>query len=364
MTTRKILTEKRVLSALLACAFLITLLISGFAEAANGMPPKRKPRVSPLLLEAQESFAPLPDKPIFKKDNPGLNAKLSLGKMLFFDTRLSKSNVFSCNSCHNLATGGVDNNQFSTGHKWQIGGRNAPTVLNASLHVAQFWDGRAEDVEAQAQGPILAGVEMGATKELVIKRLESIPQYVTLFKEAYPDDKKPLTYKHVGDAIGAFERMLITPSRFDIYLKGHENALANAEKKGLKTFMEKGCGSCHDGMGIGGHGYRKFGLHGTPKNMKDKGRYEVTKDKEDINVFKVPSLRNIELTYPYFHDGRHWTLEAAVKDMGKYQLGEKLSDKEVASIVIFLKSLTGSPPKRLIPILPPSTATTPIPDRN
>jgi cytochrome c peroxidase len=355
MTIRKTRTEKSFLTILTLCVFTITLLSTGPAEAK---------KASPLLAEAQDTFSPLPDKPIFKKDNPSNEAKLTLGKMLFFDTRLSKSNVFSCNSCHNLATGGVDNNPFSTGHQWKTGGRNAPTVLNASLHIAQFWDGRAEDVEAQAQGPILAGVEMAATKKLVLKRLKSIPQYVALFKEAYPGDKNPLTYKHAADAIGAFERTLLTPSRFDEFLKGNENALTKAEKDGLKLFMEKGCSSCHEGIVIGGNGYRKFGLYGTPKNMEDKGRFEVTKDKEDINVFKVPSLRNIELTYPYFHDSRHWTLEAAVKDMGKYQLDENLNSKEIASIVTFLKSLTGTAPKITIPILPPSTAKTPVPDRN
>lgn len=317
-----------------------------------------------LRKDALEWLSPLPEKYQFKKSNPGTPEKLLLGKMLFFDTRLSKSNVFSCASCHNLATGGVDNNRFSTGHKWQTGGRNAPTVLNASLRIAQFWDGRAADVEAQAQDPILAGVEMAATKELVLERLNSIPQYVERFKKAFPNEKMPLTYENIANAIGAYERTLITPSRFDRFLKGDDNALSRTEKKGLKTFLDKGCSTCHDGAAVGGGSYRKFGEQHQPPNMEDKGRFNVTKDEDDINVFVVPSLRNIELTYPYFHDGRHWTLEAAVKDMGYYQLDEKLSKHEIGDIVAFLKSLTGDAVETTIPILPPSTARTPVPDRN
>ncbi|VAX17373.1 Cytochrome c551 peroxidase [hydrothermal vent metagenome] len=319
---------------------------------------------SPLLLDAKDHFEPLPDKPVFKPDNPGNAAKLELGKALYFDTRLSKSNVFSCNSCHNLAGGGVDNNPLSTGHGWNVGGRNAPTVLNASFHIAQFWDGRAKDVEAQAQGPVLAGVEMASTKDLVLKNLNSIPEYVALFAKAFPKDKKPLTYQNMANAIGAFERTLITPSRFDKFLKGDESALSSGEKEGLKLFIDKGCTNCHNEVAVGGGSYQKFGVENKPKFLKDKGRFEVTKDKDDMYVFKVPSLRNIELTYPYFNDGSVWELEEAVKIMGWTQLGEKLSDKEAGSLVEFLKSLTGKRLNITLPILPPSTASTPKPNRN
>ncbi len=335
-------------------AFFFSIMIFSVAQAFGA---------SPLLLDAKDHFEPLPDKPVFKAGNPGNGAKLELGKALYFDTRLSKSNVFSCNSCHNLAGGGVDNNPLSTGHGWNVGGRNAPTVLNASLHMSQFWDGRAKDVEAQAQGPVLAGVEMASTKELVLKNLNSIPEYVALFAKAFPGEKTALTYTNMANAIGAFERTLITPSRFDRFLKGDEAALSSGEKKGLKLFIDKGCVNCHNEVAIGGNSYQKFGVENKPEFLKDKGRYEVTKDKEDMYVFKVPSLRNIELTYPYFNDGSVWELTEAVKIMGWTQLGEKLSTAEAGNVVEFLKSLTGKRLNITLPILPPSRAATPRPDR-
>jgi cytochrome c peroxidase len=317
-----------------------------------------------LLESAKDTFTALPGKPVFKKENAFNKTKIELGKMLFFETRLSKSNVFSCNSCHNLATGGVDQTSFSTGHKWATGGRNAPTVLNSSLQIAQFWDGRAKDVEAQAQGPILADVEMAATKELALKRISSMPEYVSLFKKAFPGQAEPLTYENIANAIGAFERTLLTPSRFDDFLKGDTNALDEKEKKGLALFMDIGCSNCHDGVGGGGGSYQQFGALNQPKNLTDEGRYGVTKNEDDKYYFKVPLLRNIALTYPYFHDARTWNLSEAVRIMGWTQLGEKLTEDQVADIVSFLKSLTGRQPVVTIPILPPSRADTPQPDRN
>ncbi len=318
-----------------------------------------------LLKQAQSLFSPLPDTPVFKKENPGTPEKIALGKMLFFDTRLSKSNVFSCNSCHNLATAGVDNNPFSTGHQWQVGGRNAPTVLNASLHIAQFWDGRAKDVEAQALGPELNPVEMAATEELVTERLASIPAYVQAFKKAFPKQKNPLTYANVGNAIGAYERTLLTPSPFDRYLKGDENALNKAEKEGLALFIETGCASCHNGVAVGGGMYQKFGLLNDVENFSDEGRFAVTKKEEDKKVFKVPSLRNIERTAPYFSDGREWSLKSAIKLMAHVQLDRTLSDKEAESIETFLKALTGKLQKDVtLPQLPASTDATAKPDRS
>lgn len=334
---------------------LMTALAAGLAVPGNASAADK------LMALANESFKPLPDAPIFKADNPANEAKLLLGKMLFFEPRLSKSNVFSCNSCHNLATGGVDNNAFSVGHKWQTGGRNAPTVLNASLHISQFWDGRAADVEAQAQGPILSGVEMASTRDLAVKRIASMPEYVALFKKAYPDQRKPLTYPNIANAIGVFERTLLTPSRFDTYLKGDTSALTKKEKAGLKLFMEVGCDSCHEGVAVGGGSYQTFGVANEPKNLTDLGRFGVTKDEADKNVFKVPSLRNIELTYPYFHDSRTWELSEAVKIMAWTQLDRKFSKQEVGEIVAFLKALTGDQPEITIPRLPPSTSKTPKP---
>ena len=335
---------------LMAILMVMAHVLTGVATATQG---------ASLLKTAQSVFAPLPDKPVFKKDNPGLAAKLQLGKMLFFDTRLSKSNVYSCNSCHNLSTGGVDNNSFSTGHKWEAGGRNSPTVLNAALQIAQFWDGRAEDVEAQAQGPILNPIEMAASRDLALARIKSIPEYVAIFKEAFPGQKDPVTYKNLADAIGAFERTLLTPSRFDTFLKGDEKALNTKEKAGLTLFMDKGCANCHSGILLGGSSYQKFGLVNKPEGLKDKGRMDVTKKDEDMNVFKVPTLRNIALTYPYFNDGSVWGLKETISTMGWTQLGEKLPEDDLDKLAAFLNSLTGRQPEVTIPILPPSTSATP-----
>ncbi len=316
-----------------------------------------------LLEDAKDTFAPLPEKPVFKAGNPGNPEKLELGKMLYFETRLSKSNVFSCNSCHNLAGGGVDNNTLSTGHQWKVGGRNAPTVWNAALHISQFWDGRARDVEAQAQGPILADVEMAATKELVMARLLSIPEYVERFSRAFAGQKKPMNYENIANAIGAFERTLLTPSRFDKFLKGDESALTAREKKGLRTFMDSGCAGCHNGVVVGGGSYQQFGVVNTPENLTDKGRFGVTGDKDDMHVFKVPSLRNITLTYPYFSDGNVWDLGEVVRIMGWTQLGAKLTDEEVGDILAFFDSLMGDLPDIVLPKLPASGKSTPKPDR-
>lgn len=304
--------------------------------------------------EYRKYFSPLPliaDNP----DNPLNDAKVSLGMKLFFDPRLSKSGFISCNSCHNLGTAGVDSLPTSIGHGWNIGPRNAPTVLNAALNTTQFWDGRARDVEEQAGGPILNPGEMGETEENVLKKLNSIPEYKNSFKEAFPDDKK-IKYVNVAKAIAAFERTLLTPSKFDSYLKGDDKALTKKEKKGLKLFVEKGCVSCHNGVNIGGGSFQTF------KYGEDLGRFEVTKKEEDKRVFRVASLRNVELTYPYFHDGKVWNLNEAVTIMGQKQLGIKLSKKDVRSIITFLKTLTGKQPDIVIPILPSSTKDTPKPD--
>jgi len=317
-----------------------------------------------LIESAKEYFSPLPDAPEYKQDNPGNAAKIELGKTLYFDTRLSSSNVFSCNSCHNLALGGVDNSSFSIGHKWKKGGRNAPTVFNASLHIAQFWDGRAADVEEQAGGPVLNPVEMNASEDLVLKRLRSIPQYVDMFNKAYPGEKPSLTYKNMAKAIGAFERTLLTPSRFDDFLKGNQNALTSAEKEGLALFIDTSCVICHNGVTVGGQAYQKFGVFKKPDFLTDKGRFDVTKDEDDMYVFKVPSLRNIELTYPYFNNGAVWDLNEAVKIMASVQLGVELGDQDAGKIVTFLKSLTGEKPVITLPSLPPATVSTARPDTN
>ncbi|MBI5233346.1 MAG: cytochrome-c peroxidase [Deltaproteobacteria bacterium] len=302
-------------------------------------------------------FKPLPstaDNP----ENPLNPVKIKLGMMLYLDPRLSKSGFISCNSCHNLATAGVDNLRTSIGHSWQIGPRNAPTVLNAAIHIAQFWDGRAKDVEEQAKGPILNPKEMAASEELVIARLKSMPLYAELFKNGFPDKTQPLNYTNVAKAIAAFERTLLTPSRFDDFLKGNKKALQPKEKEGLKLFVEKGCAACHNGAGVGGGDYKKFD-YGT-----DQGRYTVTNKEEDRMVFRIASLRNVSLTYPYFHDGEVWSLKEAIRIMAKKQLNTELTDQEVADIAAFLGSLTAKKLSFVLPQLPASTDDTPKPAFN
>jgi cytochrome c peroxidase len=267
-------------------------------------------------------------------------AKVELGKKLFNEKALSIANDLSCNSCHNLATFGVDNKPTSDGHKGQKGTRNSPTVLNAALHFTQFWDGRAKDVEEQALGPVMNPVEMAMPSESeVISRLKSNAEYVGLFAKAFPSEVDTVTFKNIGRAIGAFERTLITPSRFDSFLAGDDKALTEQEIKGLRSFRDVGCVACHSGATLGGQMFQKIGLV-KQYPAKDLGRYEVTKNEVDKYFFKVPSLRNIEKTYPYFHDGSVKTLEEAIKLMGEYQLGRQLSDEQVKDIVAFLRTLT------------------------
>lgn len=273
--------------------------------------------------------------------NPITDAKVDLGRMLYYDTRLSKNRTVSCNTCHDLASFGDDGLATSKGIDGQIGGRSAPTVYNAAIHIAQFWDGRAADVEAQAVGPVLNPIEMGMPDEqYVLRVLKSIPGYVDAFAKAFPEDKEPLTYANVGNAIGAFERKLMTPSRFDDFLKGDEKALTDAEKHGLNLFVTTGCTVCHNGMGVGGHLYQKLGLV-KEWPTKDLGRYEATKNEADKYFFKVPSLRNITETGPYLHDGSIASLEEMTAKMAEYQLGRTLSEEDTKAIVTFLGALKG-----------------------
>lgn len=309
-------------------------------------------------------FKPITQKVVDNPDNPVTPIKTKLGKMLYHDARLSKSGLFSCNTCHNLAAYGMSNLPTDIGHKWAIGPVNSGTVFNAAFYTAQFWNGRAKDLEAQAKGPILAPVEMAMPSEqAAVDRIKSIPEYRRLFSKAFPKDKEPVTYDNIAKTIGAFERTLLTPSRFDKFLLGDEKALNNEEKKGLKLFVDAGCTGCHNGIALGGD-FQKLGVL-KPYNSKSpsKGRYDVTKKAEDMNMFKMTTLRNVERTYPYFHDGQIWDLDEAVKIMADIQLGKALKDDEVRAITAFLRSLTGEIPKDalVMPVLPPSTKDTPKP---
>lgn len=317
-----------------------------------------------LIRRANEVFAPLPPTMPAPADNPTTEVKVRLGKMLFFEPRLSKSDSISCNSCHNLATGGVDNLPTSMGHLAQFGPRNAPTVLNAGLEFAQFWDGRAATLEDQAKGPILNPVEMAMPDvDLVLARINSIPEYVELFAKAFPGEKNPVNYDNVAKAIAAFERTLLTPSRFDEFLRGKGDALSAQEKKGLVLVMDKGCIACHNGVGAGGGMYQKFGLQGRYEYSSDAGRYNVTHNESDRYYFKVPMWRNVTRTAPYFHDGSIWDLKEAIRIMGRLQLGTQLSDAEVDQIEAFLHALEGKLPDEAqrLPMLPASTLSTPKP---
>ena len=291
--------------------------------------------------------------------NPSM---VELGKKLYFDTRLSKSGFISCNSCHNLSMGGTDNLKTSIGDHWQEGPINSPTVLNSSLNVAQFWDGRAKDLKEQAGGPIANPGEMAFTHELAVSVLESIPQYKDEFKAVFSKDK--IDIGMVTDAIAAFEETLVTPdSKFDQWLKGDDKALTATELKGYELFKTSGCVACHNGPAVGGNSFQKMGVVEPYKtDSKAEGVAGLTKKDEDRFKFKVPTLRNVELTYPYFHDGAAPTLEKAVVTMGQLQLGKKFTEEEVSQIVAFLKTLTGKQPEFMLPILPPSSNDTPRPD--
>ncbi len=307
------------------------------------------------MAQSPEPVSPVPAP---KAVNP---AAVELGKKLFFDPRLSKSGFISCNSCHNLSMGGTDNLKTSIGHNWQQGPINSPTVLNSRLNLAQFWDGRAKDLKEQAGGPIANPGEMAFTHELAIETLKSIPGYVAEFKQVFKTDA--LTIDQVTTAIAAFEEVLTTPNaRFDQWLDGDKKALSADELAGYQLFKNSGCVACHNGPNLGGNSFQKMGLVQAYKTANTaSGRADVTGKDVDRFNFKVPTLRNVELTYPYFHDGEAATLTAAVDIMGRLQLGREFTQDENAKIVAFLKTLTGQQPQMMLPILPPSVDKTPKP---
>lgn len=318
-----------------------------------------------LRTEAIDVFKPVPSTTPSVNENPITPEKIELGKALFFDPRMSKSGVFSCNSCHNLATGGDDNMSTSIGHGWQKGPRNAPTVLNSVFNEAQFWDGRAADLAEQAKGPVQAGVEMANTPDNVVATLNSMPQYVEWFKAAFPDQAEPVSFDNFAKAIEAYEATLVTPAPFDAWLNGDDNAMTDQQKAGLQLFMDSGCSACHNGINVGGHGYYPFGLIEKPGAdvlpEGDRGRYAVTETADDEYVFRAGPLRNIAVTAPYFHSGVVWDLKTAVDIMASSQLGADLNDEEIDSIVAFLESLTGAMPEVVYPVLPAETTATPRP---
>ncbi len=267
-------------------------------------------------------------------------AKASLGKELFFDTILSVDNTISCATCHDLSNGGDDGLRFSFGVDAREGDINSPTVYNAVFNFRQFWNGRAKNLLHQAEGPIENPVEMANKFEKLISVLQKTP-YKEKFYKLYEDG---ITKHNIADAIAEYEKTLITPNApFDKYLRGDENAITPKQKEGYQLFKDKGCIACHHGINVGGNLYNKFGVM-QYVSSKRLGRYEVTHKEEDRYYFKVPSLRNIEHTAPYLHDGRYETLDEVVKFMARYQLGQVVSQEEIDTIISFLKSLSGEIP--------------------
>jgi cytochrome c peroxidase len=312
------------------------------APAANRSEGDVNPRLLRRFKPVRESLAAA-DAP------PPTTAMTDLGRMLFFDKRLSRDRDLSCNSCHKLDHYGVDGEQTSPGAKGARGRRNSPTVYHAAGHFTAFWDGRAASVEQQAKGPILNPGEMAMRDaDSVVAVLQGIPGYVTAFKAAFPEDTTPVNYDNVGRAIGAFERNLVTPSRWDRYLAGDKKALTTGEVAGLKLFTDLGCMTCHTGEFVGGSMFQKVGVASPWPNQQDQGRFEVTKQAADRMMFKVPSLRNVTKTAPYFHDGSAKSLEEAVTLMARHQIGDELDANDVAAIVTWLGSLTGDLPAKYI----------------
>ncbi len=294
-----------------------------------------------LLTKVQPIFGVIPDvMPGSEHDTP---LRIDLGEKLYYDGRLSENDEISCNSCHMIdgVSGGVDYLPTSPGTKGEDGVRNSPTVLNAGFHFVQFWDGREPDLKAQAKGPILNPVEMAMPDEAsVVTKLKGIEEYPPLFTGAFPDEEDPLTYDNIAEAIAAFERTLITHDRFDDFQDGDINALSNMEAEGLDLFVKKGCITCHTGPLLGGNIYQKMGLIKPYENPADEGRFEVTGVETDKFMFKVPSMRNIALTDPYFHDGDEDDLTKAIHRMAEIQLGQTLTNMEAMKIVKFFDALT------------------------
>lgn len=316
------------------------------------------------LMSGAQAWATVPSNEPITPVKPAVitnPAKVELGKKLFFDPRLSKSGFISCNSCHNLSMGGSDNLPTSIGHNWHEGPINSPTVLNSSMNIVQFWDGRAATLKEQAGGPIANPGEMGFTHDLAADVLRSIPQYREAFKSVYGNDN--VNIDEITDALAAFEETLVTPNApFDRWLKGDKSAISPTALKGYELFKNTGCVACHNGEAVGGNSMQKMGLVEpyVTKNPAE-GIAGLTGKDADRMRFKVPTLRNVELTYPYFHDGAYWKLEDAVDVMARLQLGRKLNHEEVGQIVAFLKTLTGDQPDFKLPILPPSSTDTPHP---
>ncbi|WP_437304674.1 cytochrome c peroxidase [Sorangium sp. So ce388] len=333
----------------------------GAAPGTAPTPGASEPEVQ-IDPERLASFNPLPAL-VTSSNNPLTDEKIQLGRMLFFDSRLSKNHDLSCNSCHPLDRYGADGTKVSIGHAHQSGRRNTPTVYNSAGFFSLMWDGRFDSVEDQANGPMMNPSEMAMTPVRLEATLRSIPEYVKAFGRAFPNDPWPVTVNNTAKALGAFERKLFTRGRWDLFLEGDPDALTSAEKEGFNTFVEVGCVTCHFGPHVGATMFQKLGLVRSWPDTMDRGVFEITKKQADFMVFRVPTLRNVAATAPYFHDGSVSSLQEAVRLMGKHQLGKDLNHTQVEQIVVWLKSLTGDLPKEYItkPELPESGPNTPKP---
>ena len=340
----------------------VSLLLSSFLFASNTTTQNSDETLLKKIEKAGMKSIPKSKIEINKLIDPkGIlnDAKIELGKQLYFEPRLSKSGIISCNTCHNLGLGGADGVPAAVGHKWVANPHhlNSPTVYNAVFFDSQFWDGRSHSLEDQAQGPMQAEPEMASPQELVVKRINSIPEYVSAFKNAY-DKNVSIDFKTITATIGLFERTLITPSKYDDYINGDKNALNDSEKEGLNVFIDKGCATCHNGIALGG----KMMPFPVVKPYKFANIGDFKGDKK--GMVKVPTLRNITETAPYFHNGAIWSLADAIKEMGSTQLGQTLSDSDTDKIIVFLKALKGRKPAIVYPQLPESSADTPTPNFN
>lgn len=303
---------------------------------------ERPEGVSPL-------FQPLPEQAPEPEDNPGTPERIDLGHKLFFEPRLSRSGIISCNTCHVVGAAGVDAREVAIGEGARTGPRNSPTVFNAAFLTSQFWDGRAPTLEEQAKGPIQAHVEMDLTPEEAVERLRETG-YEPLFAAAFPGEEDPLTFDNLARAIAAFERTLLTPGApFDRFLEGDTSALSPLQKEGLALFQSSGCIGCHNGVMLGGNGYAAFSH---VQDSDDIGRAAVTGREEDRYMFRIAPLRNVALTAPYFHDGSAATVHDAVEIMGNIQLQRQFTEEEVNALVAYLESLTGEFPSITHPMLP------------
>jgi cytochrome c peroxidase len=323
----------------LPCAIAMgtALLVSGATLADDG------------LGDYRDRFEPLPHFPPLPAENSLTPEKVDLGNMLFFEPRISSSGVISCATCHNPALGWTDRIPRATGHDGQIGERNTPTVLNSGFLDAQFWDGRAPDLEAQALGPIEADVEMAMELGEALERLEGFDLYQEKFAEAFPDEEAPINESNLAQALASFQRTLNTPeSPFDRYLYGDMNALNDQEKDGMVAFVDNGCIACHRGPNLSDSQFHRIQVPGST----DVGRYEVTAEEEDKHRFRTPTLRNVAVTYPYMNNGATGTLEESVAIMGREMLGREFDDQTIADMTAFLHTLTGEMPDFEVPALP------------